>query len=397
MTSVAAYRHDPVKSVLRAGAVRGVPERFHWDREPIVCGYQMLTFDHPHGGAPIQVPVSATPVVVTGIGVMVASDDGFVRLFNQGLSKHFWQRKLNSAVYASLVVDHAREQVVVPGTNGRLTCLDLRGTVAWSTDVGAPVFATPTVVPDLDLLVVATFESRCVGLDLGTGEERFAVSLPRPWHAAYGGAASHRDPYASPVVTGAGDVIVCGAEHVICLRPDGSEIWRREVDTGVKASPVALHPNGEVAVCPVDGSCLFLDAGTGQLRGKVFLGGKVVGSPAVSDSVLVVGTQDGATFGLDIHTRDLVWSADQGAPRSYTSYSVLPTGDFIATAERGNVVCLRRDDGRFQWETSQVMGVPHHDPTMDITPVAAPDGRMYCGSYTGVIYEFRFQPARPEQ
>jgi outer membrane protein assembly factor BamB len=388
MSAAPAFRHDPVKSVLRGGAGHGC----HWEREPIVCGYQVLTFDHPHGGPPLQVPVSATPAVVTGVGVVVASDDGFVRLFPRGLGKHFWQRKLNSAVYASLVVDAGRERVVVPATNGRVTCLDLRGTVAWSTDVGAPVFATPTVVPDADLLVVAAFQGRCVGLDLATGVERFQVALPAPWHAAHGGSASHRDPYASPAVTAEGNVVVCCAEHVVCLGPDGAEVWRRGVGTGIKASPVALHRTGEVAVCPVDGRCLFLDARTGEVRHQVFLDGKIVGSPAVSGTILAVGVASGHTYGLDIRAREVRWTAGQGAPRAYTSYSVLPTGDFIVTAERGNVVSLRRDDGRFQWETSQVMGVPHHDPTMDVTPVAAPDGRMYCASYSGVVYEFRFQP-----
>ncbi|HEX5534488.1 MAG TPA: PQQ-binding-like beta-propeller repeat protein [Actinomycetales bacterium] len=388
-----AFRHDPVKSLLRAGETG----KFHWDREPIVCGYQMLTFDDPRGGPPLEVPVSATPAVIPGVGVVVASDDGFVRLFKQGLTKFFWQRKLNSAVYASLVVDAKRDRVVISGTNGRITCLDLRGNVVWSTDIGAPVFATPTVIPEADLLVIAAFHSRCVGLDLDTGVERFSVTLPEPWHATHGGSASHRDPYASPAVTADGNIIICCAEHVLCLSPDGTQVWQREVGTGIKASPVALHRTGEVAVCPVDGRCLFLDASTGEVRTQVFLGGKVVGSPAVSGTILAAGVQSGRTWGMDIGTHEIAWMVDQGAPRSYTSYSVLPTGDFIATAERGNIICLRRDDGRFLWETSQVMGVPHHDPTMDITPMAGTDGRMYCASYTGVVYEFRFQPMHEEE
>jgi outer membrane protein assembly factor BamB len=392
MRTAPAFRHDPVKSSLRAGQ----PGQVHWGREPIVCGHRMLTFDHPHGGPPLQVPVSATPAVIGGVGVVVAADDGSVRLFSRGLAKVYWQRKLDSPVYASLVVDTTREHIVVAGTNGRVTCLDLRGALVWTVDAGAPVFATPTVVPDADLLVVATFHGRCVGLDLGTGARRFTVSLPEPWHAAHGGSASHRDPYASPAVTAAGDIIVCCAEHVLCLAPDGTTVWRREIGAGVKASPVALHPTGEVAVCPVDGRCLFLDAGTGEVRQEVFIGGKVVGSPAVSGTVLAVGVQGGATTGLDVQSRTVLWTAGQGAPRSYTSCTVLPTGDFIATAERGNVICLGREDGRFRWETSQVMGIPHHEPEMDITPVAGADGTMYCASYTGVVYEFRFQPIGEE-
>jgi hypothetical protein len=71
---------------------------------------------------------------------------------------------------------------------------------------------------------------------------------------------------------------------------------------------------------------------------------------------------------------------------------VLPNGDFIAVNGRGNIVCLGRDTGTFQWESSQVLGLPDHEPSMDITPVAAPDGNLYCASYDGDVYRFFFQP-----
>lgn len=390
---VPAFRHDPAKSVLRPAD----PSGFRWDREPIVCGYRLLTLDDPRGGAPIQVPVSATPAVVTGIGVIVASDDRRVRFFSQGLTKSFWERRLNGSVYASLVADVARERVVVATTKGQVVAMDLRGAVTWSADAGAPVYATPTVLPEADLLVVAAFHGRCVGLDLGTGEERFSVGLPVPWHAAYGGSASHRDPYASPAGTRDGNVVICCAEQALCLSPEGKQLWSKDIGTGIKASPVALHANGEVVVCPVDGRCLFLDEHSGVVRGEVFLGGKVVGSPAVSGGILAAGTVAGTTFGIDVGTREIAWTSGLGAPRDHTSYSLLPTGDFIVTAGRGNVLCLRREDGRFLWETSQVMGLPDHDPAMDITPVAGPDGRLYGASYSGVCYEFRFPPIRDEE
>jgi len=70
----------------------------------------------------------------------------------------------------------------------------------------------------------------------------------------------------------------------------------------------------------------------------------------------------------------------------------MPDGNLIATSSRGNIIGRRRDDGGFLWETSQRLGLPDHDPAMDITPMAGPDGSMYCGSYSGVIYHFRFQP-----
>ncbi len=387
-----AFRHDPVKSVL---SVAGGGS-FHWTREPAVCGYRMLTYDNVRLGRKIPVPISATPAVISGVGVLVGSDDGYVRLYDRTLAKVYWERRLDSGIYASLVVDAARRHVVVAATSGLVVCFDLRGWLVWSVRPGYPVFATPTVLPDADMLVIAAFHSRCVGLRLATGSVVFDRALPKPWHADHGGSAAFRDPYASPVTTADGNVIVCCAEHVLCIRADGAELWRHTVGHSIKASPVAVHETGEIAVFPVDGRCLFLDGTTGRPLDEVFLGAKVTGSAAVSRNVLAVGTQLDTVTGLDVRTHQIVWRAPQGAPRSYTSFSVLPEGDFIATSQRGNAVCLQRDSGRFRWETSQVLGLPDHEPAMDITPIAGPDGSLYCASYSGVIYRFAFQPVATE-
>jgi outer membrane protein assembly factor BamB len=386
-----AFRHDPAKSVLvlpgQAGSASG------WDREPVVCGYQHLS--HPLE-QPLPVPVSASPAVVTGAGVIVGSYDGHVRFYDRTLSKVYWKRRMDGPVYASLILDPARRRVVVAATSGLVACFDLRGGLAWSAQTGVPLYATPTVLPGSDVLVLAGFRSRCIGLRLETGAEVFDRELPRPWHARHGGVAAYRDPYASPATTEADTAIVCCAEHVLCLAPDGTELWRHEAGHAIKASPAALHATGEVAVCPVDGRCLFLDSRTGQLRGEVSLGAKVTGSPAVSGRILAVGSQHGTVAGIDIGTREIAWTATQGAPREYSSFTVLPDGNFAATAQRGNVICLAREDGRFRWETSQVLGLAEHRQEMDTTPVTGPDGSMYCGSYSGNLYYFKFQPLGEE-
>src|SRR5207248_10135209 len=141
-----------------------------------------------------------------------------------------------------------------------------------------------------------------------------------------------------------------------------------------------------------DGRCVFLDSGSGDCRGEVELGAKITASPAVSGDVLTVGTRDGTAFGLDVHSREIIWSRPGCAPRDHTSFSVLPDGNFTAVAPHGNAVGLASYDGRFLWETSQLLGLPDHDPAMDITPVAGQDGSMYCGSYSGAVYHFPFRP-----
>ncbi|MEV4975021.1 outer membrane protein assembly factor BamB family protein [Streptomyces scopuliridis] len=384
-----AFRHDPRKVVL--GLRKPTGSTFRWDTEPVVCGHRHFT--HPRtDGQRVSVPVCATPVAVAGLGAVFATYDGRVRLFDSSLEKLYWERRLDHAVYASPVADPARQAVVVATTGGLVRSLDLRGRTRWSASVDGPVYATPTTVPGTDVLVIAAFGSRCVGLRLDTGATVFDRELPRPWHAQWGGSAAHRDPYASPVTLDTADVAVACAEHVVCLAPDGTQRWCRDLGASIRASLVAVHAEGVLVVAGVDGRCTFLDSRTGEERGAVALGGKVVGSPALSGTVLAVGTQDGVGFGVDVRTHEVCWRVPGAAPRDHSSYTVTPSGGFAVTTARGNIVGLGRDDGRFLWETSQLLGLSGHDPALDTTPVVAPDGNMYCGSYSGMAYRFRFRP-----
>jgi len=385
-----AFRHDPKKAVLVMDGEAN--HRARWLKEPAVCGYRRLSHKSKALHREVPVPVCATPVVVAGVGVIIASYDGRINFYSRSLDKSFWERRLDSPIYASLIVDSRRRTVVAAATSGLVVCFDLRGSFVWSTMLQVPIYATPTVLPASDLLVIAAFHSRCIGLELGTGKRVFDEGLPEPWQSAYGGSASHRDPYASPVATISGNAIVCCAEDVLCFAPDGTMRWRRTVGQSIRASPATLHATEEVAVCTVDGRCIFLDSRTGQGRGEVTLDAKIIASPAVSGDVLVIGTSNDEVFGLNIRKREVIWKRSHGAPRDHSSFTVMPDGNLIATSSRGNIIGRRRDDGGFLWETSQRLGLPDHDPAMDITPMAGPDGSMYCGSYSGVIYHFRFQP-----
>ncbi|MFF0001552.1 PQQ-binding-like beta-propeller repeat protein [Streptomyces avermitilis] len=391
--SAPGIRHDPLKTVLPLEGAH--PSVFRWATEPAVSGYARLLHHSDHKGPGLPVPVCASPVALPGVGVVVGTFNGRVRLYDRSLSKTYWEIRLGAPIYASLVADRSRRRVVVATTEGQVVCLDLRGRLVWQAQTGVRIYATPTIVPGADLLVIAAFESHCLGIDLATGRQLFARELPRPWHVGHGSAA-HRDPYASPVTTPASTAVIACAEHVLCMGADGKQRWQHEVGHAIKASPAVLPGRAEVAVCSVDGRCLFLDAVSGTPRGELKLGGKVVASPAVSGRFLVVGTQDGTAYGIDVERRAIVWTAPGYGAREYTSFTLLPDSNFTAVTVRGNAVGLRREDGQFLWETSQVLGLTDHDPAMDVTPVAGHDGSMYCGSYSGMLYHFRFRPAETE-
>jgi len=388
---ISAFRHMPQKSAL---APQKVPAAIRWRKEPAVTGYRQLTYHNRTLDRAIPVPISASPAVIRDIGVVVASDDGHVRLFGTGLDKFYWERRMPASIYASLVVDPASERVIVAATSGDVAAFDLRGRLVWSRALGTPVFATPALHSGLRRVVIATFEHKAFGLDLDDGELTFARDLPQPWHTSRGGKAAYRNPYASPAFTGRGTSLVCSADSVLCLDPSGRTLWQTELSAEIKASPVVADHLGVVAVATVAGQCHLLDLADGVQRGAVRLDAKVTSSGACSGDVLALGTSSGAVFGIDLRTARMLWRDGFGAPRSYTSFTLSPAGDFIATAESGNAICRDRETGAFLWESTQVMGLPDHETPMDITPVLGAAGRMYGAAYTGDLYEFSFDQDR---
>jgi outer membrane protein assembly factor BamB len=391
VTEAGRYRHDPRKSVLFPGSRD--PQGIDWNAEPVVVAHRRMIYSNKTLGRDIAVPVSATPAIVGGVGAVVASDDGFVRFFGRGLSTMFWERRVSASVYASIVVDHAREHVIVCATTGVVTAFDLHGAKMWAANLEHPVCATPAVDEARDLLVVATFRHRVAALALGTGEMIFNVAVPEPWDAGLGGVASYRDPYSSPVCCGDdGSVVAAAGDVLLRIAADGSILWKATLDGAVKSSPCLISQTGEVAACTVAGTCWFVDVAAGDVRGRIETGAKIVASPAVSGPVMAIGLITDRAVGVDVIARRVIWTSSLGGPREYTSWTTLPDGSFAATTGRGNVLCLAAPDGAFRWETSQVLGLPNHKPRMDITPIAGPDGVLYCASYAGDLYEFCFRP-----
>ena len=385
----AAFRHDPVNLVLGTGSARSV----RWDKEPALCGYAKLTHFSERLKREIAVPVCATPLVVLGKGAIVGSYDGRVRLFSEDLSGTIWEDRMSAAIYSTPVAVGVRGIAIVASTNGEVIALSPDGKRLWRAELGSPVYASPTFLPQADIAVFCCFGGRCFGVNVEDGTIEFARDLPRPWSSAFGGKAAHRDPYASPVATDLGHVVVCCADSVICFASDGALLWRRDLDAAIRASPMFLGVTAEVSVATTNGDCVFLNAATGEIAHKWSATTKIVGSPASSGDFVLIGDVDGEATCIHAPSRAVAWRRSHASPKDHSSYTITPVGDFIATNGRGNVLCLGREDGRFLWETSQLLGLAEHDPALDATPIASADGGMYCGSYSGFVYFFRFQPS----
>ncbi|MCX6406143.1 MAG: PQQ-binding-like beta-propeller repeat protein [Propionibacteriales bacterium] len=341
-------------------------------------------------GSSVPVAVSATPGVVDGVGVVVASDDGWLRFLDRSLTRTYWERRLNRGFYAPLSFLQDAEAVLVVTTAGLVGCFGVRGELRWARALDHGVLAPVTTIGTS--LLVATFDHRCVLLDPESGDVRAEVDLPAPWARQVGGLAGRRDVYAAPVTTPAGAVVCCG-EHVVGLADDGAAAWTVDLGVAVKASPVVVDDE-RVGVVGVDGVCREIDLVTGTVQRSLRLGAKVTASPVVSDGVVVVGLADGRSVGIDIASWQRRWEEKGGGPFDHTGYTRLPDGGVVCVNQRGNAECRDPADGAFRWESSQVLGLPDHETALHTTPVAGPSGDLYATSYTGDVYRFIFRDKR---
>ncbi len=388
MHRISRFRHDPVRATSEESLNSIL--KINWAQEPVVGSYLKLLTENLNTKLNVSVPISATPLIVSGVGVVITSDDGYIRFYSLDLKKVFWERRLNASIYSSPVFDRIEKTIIVTSTRGLVICLDLQGKMKWNFNLGHPAFANQSLLSDGFTLVFSLFNSHALALNIKTGEIIFQVDLPKPWHVAEGSFAGYRDAYASPVATQNNHVVICCAEDVLCFSSIGVELWRQKVGHSIKASPVLIESTSEVFVTLVNGDCLFLSLLDGTIHHKLNTGSKITASSAISKDVIIVGLQGEVSLGISVLTREIVWKSDQGSSRSYTSYTLLPDGNFIFTNARGNIVALDALNGNFIWESSQVLGISNQETPMDITPIVDSNGFMYCASYEGDIYYFFF-------
>lgn len=386
MTRPAAFRHDPVRHVIALGK----PAARDWRRQPAVVDFRRFRRFAPAQEREVDVPVSATPAIIEGVGVVIATDDGHVRLFASDLSHMFWERRLSASIYASLVVDAEARRVIVCDTAGLVCAFDLRGRLVWSFKAGGAIRATPALDRASGILVAAAFGHRMVGLSLDSGARLFEVDATRPWHAAIGGLASDRNPYASPVTTIGGASVFCSGEQVTLIDVTGSVLWQRSRPAEISASPIIDDTGRMLLVADRSGVAALIDLVDGGVRAERRLGDAVTASGAASGGVFALGVRSGAVWGLAQSTLGVVWQDGFGAPFDHTSFTVTPKGDFAATAACGDIICRDAASGEFLWRSSQMLGLPDQEVRLDVTPVFAPGGDMYATAHDGSVYRFAF-------
>jgi len=220
--------------------------------------------------------------------LLVASYDHRLYAFERASGRKVWDFAAGEAVIGGATV---YDGVVYFGASDhQVYALDVAtGQPVWDVpfSTGHWVWGAPAV--DEDRVYVGSMDHYVYAIDRRTGAER--------WKQNVGGSVPGS-------VTLADGLLLVGSvdKHLHALRAsDGAEVWKRDVGAWVWGE--ALIYEGYVYVGSLDGRVHALALTDGSPRWNAFpVEGAVRAGPALLDGDLVLGTESGAVYRIDMET-----------------------------------------------------------------------------------------------
>lgn len=217
------------------------------------------------------------------------------------------------------------KQVLVASVDGTLRCFALdTGRALWERE-NVPAEVGPVLHEGVAIL--ATADSRLVGLDVATGRPRFEQPLRR----AASGAL---------LLLGARVYFASADGDVVCANAtDGRELWRASLGQLVVVPPVAV--GNRIVVVGDEGKVAAFDANNGRTSWSQTISSLLSVSPAVCGGSIFVAS-DTAVIGLDPATGQRLSSITVDA----TSSLLAAAGDrLLVGSTKGTILCIDSQRG----------------------------------------------------
>lgn len=276
---------------------------------------------------------------------------GDTGILNPGLK---WKFKTQGAVRGQALV--VNNLIVAGSTDGKLYALDkFSGALKWSLTTDGPITSTP--VNWGSLIFVVSDDQQVYAAELATGaiKWRFRMNALKPAYWEW-------DYYtASPAVVDGTIWIGSGDGWLYALDAmTGKEKWKFETTGRIRAA-VAVTP--KVVYAPSnDGVVYALDRSSGKLLWKFNTDGAAYDSrkfgwdrnsiyapPIVTDSVMIIGSRDGKTYAVNIHTHEQKWAVTYG-PTWAMSTSLGHGAVYIGWSDNSLLTAIDLKTGKERWQ-----------------------------------------------
>jgi outer membrane protein assembly factor BamB len=247
--------------------------------------------------------VGSSPAVVEAWGTVFSSHEesdgtGDVVALDSLTGDVKWRRRTRAHPHSSVAVDVGRARVFVGDNAGTTYAFDARsGEELWTRQLerggdDVEIKTTPTVIPQLGLVVFGAWSGKVSALDEATGAVR--------WEQPVGGKLTGSNAYLPATHTLfvgslAGDLLAMDAR-------DGRVLWRREGGAGILSSPAVSGDGRAVVFGASDGRVYAVATQDGRLIWSTPLDGQVSGSPTLVGSRIYITSRRGSLWALE--TRD---------------------------------------------------------------------------------------------
>jgi outer membrane protein assembly factor BamB len=247
--------------------------------------------------------VGSSPAVVEEWGTVFSSHEevdgsGDVVALDSLTGDLKWRRRTRAHPHSSVAVDVGRARVFVGDNAGTAYAFDARtGAEVWTRELDrggddVEIKTTPTVIPELGLVVFGAWSGKVTALDEATGGVR--------WEQPVGGKLTGSNAYLPATRTLfvgslAGDMAALDAR-------DGRVLWRRGGGARILSSPAVSGDGRAVVFGASDGRVYALATRDGRLIWSAPLDGEVSGSPTLVGSRIYITSRNGSLWALE--TRD---------------------------------------------------------------------------------------------
>ena len=296
-------------------------------------------------------PSDSAPAVAGDL-VYIGTRDHRVLALNQQTGEPRWEHDLGNIVLGSPIVLNGT--LYIGSTNGSLDALDAAtGTSRWSVDANGWVVAHPS--SDGVVIAATSLGERFITVDPETGRRRLVfysgtpvaggpvVADGRAFFATNRGAVWAVDPSAVSRPFSRFAYVAKFNLFAWRLRSEPPRqtgaIWVGSARGKVKYSPA--YANGNLLVVNEAGRVTAFDGASGSITWQTQLEAEIAADPVVAGDTLILGSADGALFGLNIHTGSREWTQNIGGHPVSAAPSVsgrtlfLPTTNGKLTALAG--------------------------------------------------------------
>jgi len=268
-----------------------------WDWQPTAKqGGQTASFlSCGAGGVLAGGLLYGAPAIANGL-VYTAFHTGKVYAIDAASGVQEWDYDLRSTVSGGIAVDN--DTVFIGSSNGNLSALDAgNGSLKWGFSTENEVWATPAVVGGV--VYFGSLDHSLYTLNAADGTKKWSFKTG-------GGIAS------TPLVV----------EGVVYVGSFDNKFYAIDADTGTQKWVFegagnwfwsqAAYNNGTIYAGCLDRKVYAIDAGNGTMVWpKPFDAGSLIkASPVIAGEMLVVASEVGTVYGLDLKTGEKKWEFD---------------------------------------------------------------------------------------